>query len=311
MGSKMPRIQVIFNPAADHGHARELGPHIRSWLSENGEVSWVETSRPGEAIELATRACEEGYDIIAAAGGDGTAQEVVNGLMRSGHGENSRAALGLIPIGSGNDFAWMLGVPRAHDRKTLEAILRHFYTGKTRWIDLGRIWGDSDHGRYFGNGVGIGFDGTVNIVSRKLSWARGFLMYTLAVLQTMLWYYRAPRAIVELDDQRIERPMMMISVSNGRRLGGGFYVTPQAEMDDGLFDICLVDQVRRIEMFMLIPLFMKGTQATNPHVHMMRAKHVTVRCEEGYAVHADGEIYATCAKALTMEILPCKLRVIV
>lgn len=304
----MPRIKVIFNPAADRGHARELGPHIRSWLSENGEVDWVETSQPGEAIQLAARACEEGYDIIAAAGGDGTAQEVVNGLM---NGEGGRAALGLIPIGSGNDFAWMLGMPRAHDRPTLQEAIRRICVGRTRLIDLGRICSDANHCRYFGNGVGIGFDGIVNIESRKLTWARGFLMYGLAVLQTMLWYYYAPRTVIELDHQRIERPTMMISVTNGRRFGGGFYVAPQAEADDGQLDVCMVEQVSRIEMLKLIPLFMKGTQATNPHVHMMRAKRVTVRCEEGYAVHADGEIYATCAQTLTMEILPHKLRVVV
>jgi len=102
----MPRIKVIFNPAADRGHARELAPRIQEWLSTSGEIGWAETSQPGEAVELAARACEEGYDIIVAAGGDGTAQEVVNGLIasRGGRGEAGCATLGLIPIGSGNDW---------------------------------------------------------------------------------------------------------------------------------------------------------------------------------------------------------------
>ena len=313
----MPRIKVIFNPAADRGHARELGPQIKVWLSAYGETGWAETSRPGEAVELAACACEEGYDIVAAAGGDGTAQEVVNGLITA-HGERSGASpatLGLIPIGSGNDFAWMMGVApgvrRTGNLRTIEEAVKKLYTGKTRVIDVGRVCDEANTCRYFDNGVGIGFDGIVNIESRKIKWVRGFLMYTIAVLRTMLWYYRAPRSTIELDDRRIERPLMMLAAANGRRYGGGFYVTPHAEADDGHLDVCLVDDVSRIEMLKLIVLFMKGAQAANPHVQMARAKRVTVHCNEGYAVHADGEIFATSARSLTVEILPQKLRVIV
>jgi YegS/Rv2252/BmrU family lipid kinase len=313
----MPRIMVIFNPAADQGHARELAPQIKAWLSAYGGTGWAETSRPGEAVELAARACEEGYDIVAAAGGDGTAQEVVNGLIaaRGKHGDAGSTTLGLIPIGSGNDFAWMMGVApglrRTGDLRLIEEAVKKLYTGKTRVIDVGRICDESNNCRYFDNGVGIGFDGIVNIESRKIKRVRGFLMYTIAVLRTMLWYYRAPRSIIELDDRRIEQPLMMLAAANGRRYGGGFYVTPQAEADDGYLDVCIVDDVSRLEMLKLILLFMKGTQAANPHVQMTRARRVTVHCGEGYAVHADGEIFATSARSLTVGLLPQKLRVIV
>jgi len=315
----MPRIKVIFNPAADRGHARELGPQIHAWLSQSGEIGWAQTTQPGEAIELATRACEEGYDVIAAAGGDGTAQEVINGLLASQGGRSSQetggATLGLIPTGSGNDFAWMMGVApgarRTRDLAAIQVAVQKILAGKTRVIDLGRVCDGSDRCRYFDNSVGIGFEGIVTIESRRITWVRGFLMYTLAVLKTMLWHYRAPHTVVELDDERIERPLMMISIANGRRAGGGFYVAPQAVIDDGLLDICIVEQVSRLEMLQLILLFMNGTQATNPHVKMARAQRVTVRCDKGHAVHADGEIVATSAALLAMEILPHKLRVIV
>jgi YegS/Rv2252/BmrU family lipid kinase len=313
----MPRIKVIFNPVADRGHARELGPQIRAWLGQSGEINWAETTRPGEAIELAERACQEGYDIVAAAGGDGTAQEVINGLMMGSHDlpKTGCATLGLIPIGSGNDFAWMMGVApgvrRTRDLSSIRAAVDKILEGKTRTIDVGRICDESNCCRYFDNGVGIGFDGIVNIESRKITWVRGFLMYTLAVLKTMMLYYHAPRASVELDGQRIDKPLLMISVANGRRYGGGFYVAPEAAADDGQFDVGLVEQVSRVEMLKLITLFMKGTQASNPHVQMTRARRVTVRCDEGYAVHADGEIFAMAARSLAMEILPRTLRVIV
>jgi diacylglycerol kinase (ATP) len=310
----MSRIKVVFNPAADRGHARELEPHIKAWLGQNGEFGWAETSRAGEAIELAARACQEGYDIIAAAGGDGTAQEVINGLLAA-RGEKGCATLGLIPIGSGNDFAWMMGaapgVRRTRDLRTIEEAVKKLAAGKTRVIDVGRICDESGNCRYFGNGVGIGFDGIVNIESRKIKWARGFVMYTLAVLKTMWLYYHAPHAVIELDGQRSEQNLLMISVANGRRYAGGFYVAPHAEPDDGYFDVGLVGQMSRLQMLRVIPKFMKGTQIGDPHIQMTRARRVTVHCDAGYAVHADGEICATAAKVLTMELEPNKLSVIV
>jgi diacylglycerol kinase (ATP) len=131
------------------------------------------------------------------------------------------------------------------------------------------------------------------------------------VLRTVLLYFRAPRATLELDDQRIEQPLLMLSVANGRRYAGGFYVTPQAEADDEQFDLCIVNQLSRLQILRLIPKFMDGTQAGDPHVKMAHARRVVAHCDEGYAVHADGEIFATCAKTLTMQILPHKLRVVV
>jgi len=311
----MSRIKVILNPMADRGHARELAPRIKALLSERGDFGWAETSQPGEAIQLAARAKEESYDIVAAAGGDGATQEVLNGLVNGSRDDEVCGTLGLIPIGSGNDFAWMMGVaPGARQTRGpqgIEEAVRKLFAGQTRVIDVGRVCDEAQRCRYFGNGVGIGFDGIVNIESRKITWARGFLMYTLAVLRTVLLYFRAPRATLELDGQRIEQPLLMLSVANGRRYAGGFYVTPQAEADDGQFDLCIVNQLSRLQILRLIPKFMNGTQASDSHVKMTRARHVAVHCDEGYAVHADGEIVAASAKTLTMQILPKKLRVVV
>ncbi len=311
----MSRIKVILNPVADRGRARELGPEIKALLGAYGDFGWVETSRPGEAIQLATRARDEGHDIVVAAGGDGTAQEVLNGLLDGSRDDQVCGTLGLIPIGSGNDFAWMMGVApgvrQTRGPQGIEGAIQKLFAGKTRVIDVGSICDEAQHCRYFGNGVGIGFDGIVNIESRKIKRVRGFLMYTLAVLRTLFLYYRAPCAVLELDGQRVEQPLLMLSVANGRRYAGGFYVTPQAEADDGQFDLCIVDQLSRLQMLNLVPKFMNGTQAASPHVKMSHARRVVVRCDEGYAVHADGEIFATAAKALTMQILTQKLRVIV
>jgi YegS/Rv2252/BmrU family lipid kinase len=313
MVKKTPRILVILNPNADRGHAREIAPKLKALLNLNRNVGWVETSRPGDAIQLATQACKEGYDIVVAAGGDGTAQEVVNGLMAC-YEDGARSALGLIPLGSGNDFAWMMGVVpgkrQPRDPRGLEQAIQRLTAGKTRVIDVGRVC-EGDRCRYFCNGAGIGFDGVVNIESRKIAWARGFLMYALGVLRTMVLYYRAPHTVLELDDMRIEQPLMMISVANGRRFAGGFYVAPHAEVDDGYFDVCTVDKVSRPEMLALIPKFLNGTQVNNRHVRMARARRVTVQCDEGFAVHVDGEVFSTASRRLVLEIVPRKLRVVV
>lgn len=311
----MPRMQVILNPIADRGHAGELGPHVKALLGAYGDFEWVETSRPGEATELAMRARDKGCDIVVAAGGDGTAHEVINGLIAGSHDGQMCGTLGLIPVGSGNDFAWMMGVApgrrQTRGPQGIQEAVRKLFAAKTRVIDVGTVCDQDGHCCYFGNGVGIGFDGIVNIESRKIKRIRGFLMYTLAVLRTMLLYYRAPQAGLELDGQRVDQPLLMLSVANGRRYAGGFYVTPQAEADDGQFDVCIVNQLSRPQMLGLIPKFMNGTQAGSSHVRMTRARRAVVSCDEGYAVHVDGEIFATSAKRLTMQILPQKLRVVV
>ena len=311
----MSRMQVILNPVADRGHACELGPQIKALLSAYGDFSWVETSRPGEATELATRARDDGYDIVVAAGGDGTAHEVINGLIAGSHDGQMCGTLGLVPVGSGNDFAWMMGVApgkrQTRGPQGIKDAVHKLFAGKTRVIDVGTVCDQDGRCCYFGNGVGIGFDGVVNIESRKIKRIRGFAMYTLAVMRTMLLYYRAPQAALELDGQRVEQPLLMLSVANGRRYAGGFYVTPLAEADDGQFDVCIVDQLSRLQMLGLIPKFMNGTQASSSHVRMTRARRVVVSCDEGYALHVDGEIFATSAKRLTMQILPQKLRVVV
>lgn len=220
-------IKLIANPIAGRGRGRKALPAAEEALRHQGLQFKTEvTSRPLEAMEIARRAAEEGCELVVALGGDGTSHEVANGLLSSG---NSEVALGMIPIGTGNDFADMFDTPT-----DLAQVALRIREGKTRLIDVGWI-----NDRYFVNIVGVGFDALVSIQALKIQHVlRGFPLYLAAVFIT-LKEYQIPHITVEFDGERLSMPMTMINVANGKREGGGFLIAPDAQNDDGIFDICL------------------------------------------------------------------------
>jgi YegS/Rv2252/BmrU family lipid kinase len=236
-------------------------------------------------------------------GGDGTSNEVLNGLMAAREAGEGEAAMGVLCVGTGNDFAYGMGIPL-----DLEEGCAALARGRTRRVDVGHARGF----RYFGNGIGIGFDAAVNVVASRLRRLRGFLVYLIAVLRTLLFYYRAPLTRIELDDQTLEQPALMISVMNGRRMGGGFLMTPFSRPDDGLFDLCIGKKMSQLEMLSFVPRFMKGTQVGDPRVTMARSRRVRVTVRDGtQVVHADGETLALDVRELDLEVIPQALSVVV
>jgi YegS/Rv2252/BmrU family lipid kinase len=265
------------------------------------DYSLYRTERPGHAIDLAREAAGKGYEFVVAAGGDGTVNEVMNGLIQAHQQGKGQAALGVLNLGRGNDFSYSAGLP--HNLETAVQVLQ---AGKTRKIDVGHVTGGFfPEGRCFCNGVGIGFDAVVGFESLKLAPLSGFASYLVAALKTISLYFRAPQLRIELDDETIEGPMLMVSIMNGRRMGGGFYMTPEAKQDDGLFDLCLVNQVTRRAMFPLMTRFMKGTQAGHPAIRFRRSRKVVVTALTGaLPSHADGETVTVNGTHLEMKILP-------
>ncbi len=297
----MATMRLIVNPAAGRGQAARLAPEAGRILEGLGVPFDVQrTTQPEEATRLAEQASQEGCRPVVALGGDGTINEVLNGLVRAHVNGGPVGTMAVIPAGSGNDFNYML---RPSDG--LEGACRRLAEGRTRLIDVGRI-----DERYFANGVGIGFDAVVNVVSRRHRRLRGLPLYLLAVLETVFIYYKAPLLTIRYDDAEVTAPMLMISAMNGRRFGGGFLVTPQAKVDDGLLDLCLARQVSRPGILRLIPHFIRGTHVQQPTVTMARARKVTVTSEAGLASHVDGEIYTTDARRLEIEILPQRLNMV-
>ena len=304
----MTRHKIIVNPVSGRGAAESAVPTIESQLREyDMDYHLVFTERPWHAAELARKAAADGYDVVVAVGGDGVANEVLNGLMLAKDAGEGIAALGLIGLGRGNDFAFGMGVPGGLDSGC--KVLAQNYR---RTVDIGRVIGGLyPHGRYFGNGVGIGFDAVVGFVALRMKRLHGFLSYIVAALKTIFIYYRAPLVKIEYDGTTMEQHSLMVSVMNGRRMGGGFMMAPQAEIDDGLFDLCIASQVSRPRILTLIPRFMQGTQATHPAIKVGRTKQITVTSVKGFLpAHADGETLCTEGRQLTMELQPGQIDVI-
>ena len=176
----MPRkVKLILNPMADMGAAWRTANDLRPIIVEYGGADWSGTVYPTHATELARQAALDGYDMVIAMGGDGTVHEVVNGLMQVP--AEQRPILGVVPGGSGNDFAHAIGIPLEADRA-----LQHALMGSPSAVDVGLLTDENGRQEYFDNTVGIGFDAVVPIRSHKLPVVRGFLMYLTAVIQTIL-----------------------------------------------------------------------------------------------------------------------------
>jgi diacylglycerol kinase (ATP) len=310
----MSTIKVILNPVSGRGAGQEMAEVIRQTLTEaQATFDIVQTTEQLSAVAQAAQAVREGWDIVATAGGDGTANEVLNGIMEASvgtpaweAGKTAAAALGLIPIGTGNDFAWCMGAPIGD----VAAACRALIDGKTRVVDMGRVEDELGNVRYFCNNFGAGFDAATTVESYKLRYLRGSLVFLVAVFRTIFLYYKAPLVTVRYDDQELALPLLMVSVANGRRTGGMFMIAPQAAQDDGLLDLSLARQVSQLGILRLLPYFIRGTHATQPTVTVDRTAHIVVASEQGLPVHVDGEIMRTDAHRLEVSALPRRLRVV-
>ncbi len=306
---EMNRYRIIVNPTSGRGAGDRAVSPIKQMLQSHGlDFDVVRTERPWHAAELAEQAALSGYDVVVAVGGDGTANEVLNGLMLAKQaGAEGDVVMGVLSVGRGNDFAFGVGVPR-----DLAAGCRVLAQGHRRTIDVGRVVGGLyPQGRYFGNGVGIGFDAVVGFEALKMTRLHGFVSYIVAALKTIFLYFQAPLVRIEYNGQTITQPSLMVSIMNGRRLGGGFMMAPQAKLDDGLFDLCIADQVSRARIFTLIPRFMNGTQATQSSIKTGRAQRVVVTALEGVLpAHVDGETLCTEGRQLVVESLPRQVELI-
>jgi diacylglycerol kinase family enzyme len=219
-----------------------------------------------------------------------------------------KSALGLISVGRGNDFAFGVGTPPG-----LGEACRVLAEDNRKTIDVGfSAGGDFPQGRYFGNGVGIGFDAVVGFEALKMKRLHGFPSYIAAALKTIFLYNQAPTVSIAYEGETMTLPALMVSVMNGRRLGGGFIMAPEGQIDDGFFDLTVVDQVGRAMIFTLIFRFMQGSQIGHPAIMMTQITKVTVTAEQGtLPAHADGETLCEAGERLELEIVPQAMEVIV
>jgi len=298
-------IKIILNPIAGRGYGARSEPEIRRFLEEEGaDYDLVLTEGIGHAIKLAEQAVKDGFDLVVAAGGDGTVHEVVNGMMATARDENEVVGtLGSLPVGSGSDFSHNVGVP-----SELPEACQRLIHGQIRIIDVGRVTVDDQPAEYFDNTINVGFGGTVTAEARKVKWVRGMALYLPVVLKT-IFLARSPRMTVKYNDEEITKPMLMVTVGNGAREGGGFFCTPDAQPDDGLLDLCLADAVGKMTQLGLVPRFMDGSHKDHPAVTMTRTQHAIITSPDNLIAHVDGEMLCTEGHRLEFEILPQRLRV--
>lgn len=303
----MPRKdKLILNPIADMGRAWKVANDLRPIIAEYGHADWSGTVYPGHATELARQAALDGYDMVIAIGGDGTVHEVVNGLMQAP--AEKRPILGVVPVGSGNDFAHSINVPMKPDRALLHAL-----KGEPSSVDIGLMTDENGRREYFDNTVGIGFDAVVTIRSHKLPIVRGFLMYLTAVIQTIILNHDPAHMKIETESETWEQGTIMLTVCNGPREGGGFQVAPDAKNMDGILNYATVTECSRLTMFRLVPEVMNGTHGRFKQVRLGECKKLALTSDRPLYIHADGEVYTSFGsnlRGLTFKILPGALQVV-
>lgn len=295
------RTRLIVNPNSDQGHTPVVLPQITGTLQQlEIDFDVVQTETPGHALELVRQAVADGVERVVAVGGDGTCNEIANGLMSVA---DETVIMGLIPSGSGNDWAVSLGIPL--DVAGACVTLKN---GSAQVIDMGRVTVD-DTARYFVNIVGLGLDAEVAQDTQRTTWLRGFPRYLLSVFRVLIagqWPYLAEFGY---NGQQIQQPLVLLAVGNGTRAGGGFLLTPDAKMDDGLFDICHAPQMSRLRLLSLLPKALNGKHIYHPLVTMARSDVVEVTVEDGIPGHIDGETLCVDGHRFKFEILPGALRV--
>jgi diacylglycerol kinase (ATP) len=304
----MPKnsIKLIVNPNADLGRAWRTASDLRPIIADLGGADWTGTVYPTHATELALQAGEEGYELVVAVGGDGTVHEVVNGLMQIP--AEKRPRLGVVPLGSGNDFAHTLGVS-----KDVIQALRQVLQGTPRLVDVGCLRDGRGRIEYWNNTLGIGFDTTVTLRSRRVPLLSGFPVYFIAVVQTILMDNEAPNLTITADDKTWQQRLLMLVMCNGGREGGGFNVSPDAKIDDGVFQYVGIKQISRARMFRLLPEVMNGTHLKFPEVSSGTFKQMEITSDRPLYIHTDGEIFAgfgVDVRQLKIEIIPGALEVV-
>ncbi len=306
--SNTPEILIILNPVAGKGKAGERLPDIQNLMAAAGlRFDLRATERVGHATELAEAAGASGYGIVVAAGGDGTVNEVVNGLMRAKNAGKPVPTLAAFSVGRGNDFAYGADLPG-----TLEACVDVLRKGDRRAMDVGFVkGGDFPQGKYFANGMGVGFDTIVGLEAAKLKHVHGFMAYVIGALRTFIIFPTAPQVRLVYDGAVLEQKSTQVSIMNGKRMGGTFFMAPDAKNHDGRFDLCVAESLNRREMVDLMVRYTKGTQAGHARIKTMSASSLDITASDGgLIVHADGETICIDGRELHIECLASALTII-
>jgi YegS/Rv2252/BmrU family lipid kinase len=294
-------IPLLVNPVAGRGRAAHRAESIRRVLADSDvAVEEIQSTAAGDIENKVFAAASAGADRIIVAGGDGSVHEAVNGILRSA----SQTALGVIPVGTGNDFAKACSIPLHWEDATRLLADRISNDMPLRYIDAGRM-----NDRYFANGAGIGFDAKINHIARSNRLPLGDLVYLIAVFQGVWDGVITPGVRMRYDTTDYDGPVTLVEVCNGASVGGMFQIAPMAKNDDGFLDLVFVRPVGRLRIFALLPKLIKGTHISAPEVTCARANAISLIAEEPVPSHLDGEVQAMQSE-FQIEILERSLAIL-
>ena len=272
----MDKILFIINPVAGGGKARGLISLIEAKMKKYKKEYRIQlTTKPEEAIKIAEDNAED-YDVIVAVGGDGTINEVARGLVNKGKG-----VLGIIPGGTGNDMAKSLGISIDP-----AMALEHLCNGRRNKIDVGEV-----NNLTFFNIASIGFDAEVvkNTISIKKI-VKSRFAYGISVLYS-LFSFKKKRIQINIDGKIVKEDAILVAIGNGKYYGGGMEILPNAKVDDGYLDICVVSKVGKIKLLFLFPSIFKGNHIKyTKYVKVYRGRLIRITAQEGIYLNIDGEI---------------------
>lgn len=296
--------KVILNPYANRWIALERRGELEAALQAAGlEYDLVVTERPRHGDELAEQAVLDGFSPIISAGGDGSINEVLNGIGRAAVRTGQPwTPLGVMPLGSANDFVDNLGLPR-----DLASAARLISAGYTRMMDV-----CTANGRYFGNNAAIGLEPFITLIQQKIHRLKGVPRYLVA---TLMGVQRNPRwnMRLEWDDGSYDGPATLVTVGNNPRTGGLFYMTPHADPFDGKLTFVYGYMKTRLQILQLLPRTMKpglGSYVEHPNIHEVHATWLKIHSVEPTPAHTDGEIFDEHANELEYRVLPAVLPVL-
>ncbi len=275
-------LAIIFNPNAGRGKALKVKNKLIKYLSDKQISFHIEyTNGQMHALDI-TQRLKNNYSFIISAGGDGTANEVANGLI------GSKTSLAYIPIGSGNDFNKIIGMP-----KNIDEMFDVISNSKKRIIDVGRVSLQNKSGlkknRYFINTLGIGIDASIAKETKRFKHIRGLALYLIATIRTLI-FYRTTFFKIKFDDQVLYEDSFLLCVGNGKFEGGGFNMVPDAVPDDGYLNLCLIKKMPIRFALTVIPKIIKGSHGSHEKVLMRKIKSVYLESSTPFIVHIDGEI---------------------
>ncbi|PRR82690.1 diacylglycerol/lipid kinase family protein [Clostridium vincentii] len=285
----------IVNPVAGKGEGLNYIQEIKKLFKE--EEYYIEvTKRKGHAIEIAKKYSSESDYIIYAVGGDGTVNEVVNGIV------GSDSSLVIIPTGSGNDFIRTID-PNYKKKDFLHKLIG----GNTTLVDIIKI-----NEKYFLNIASVGLDADIvynAIAFKKMKLVKGDMAYIFSVAKTIFGKKGIPLK-VKLDGKEIwDGKVLLLAIANGKCYGGGIKITPNAEIDDGLADVCLVENSNLLKIFRLLPKLATAKHTESKEVIIYRAKQIEIEGENIFRVNIDGEIVES--DRLIMQVIPKAIKLVI